>query len=379
MVYCDDSIKAVINLDNIKHNIGLIKNRLKSETAIAAVVKADAYGHGAVRVSEAALEAGASVLAVATSAEGVELREAGIKAPVIVLSRGENYKADVLYDLTNCVFDTDAAVGLNEAAEAAGKVADIHIKINTGMSRLGFNATDPGSYNEILKISTFKNLRIKGILSHYATADIIAQREFANVQSERFLKIITELEKRGLYIPVKHICNSGGIFNLPSMHLDMVRCGIAMYGCAPDDSLKDYGLKPALSLKSRILSIREVSPGETVSYGRRFTAGRPSRIAVVSGGYADGIKRIFSDNAYVLINGKRAPITGRVCMDVFMADITDIPDAKKGSEVIIIGESGSESLNADILGAGANTISYEILTSISKRVPREYIGSIGKK
>ncbi len=369
-----NSVKAVVNLNNLKNNLAVIKSHIKDSTRIAAVVKADAYGHGAVMVAKAALSAGASMLAVATVSEGVELREAGIDAPVLVLSRGGHYENAIKYNLTETVFSENEALKINEEAKNQGKVAQIHIKFNTGMSRLGFDSFDKSSLNKIERINRLSNVSITGCFTHYATSDILSQKEFAALQYERF-KEITELsEKKGMHFQIKHICNSGGIFNLSESASDMVRAGIAMYGCNPDDSGKDYGLKPVMELKSVIIDIRTLKPGESVSYGRHFSSDEDRRIAVIGAGYADGYNRRLSGKADVLICGKRAPVRGNVCMDVFMADVTDIPEAEVGCEVTLIGKDGKEIITADELANLSGTISYEILTSITKRVPREYIG-----
>lgn len=366
--------RAYVNLDNFKNNIKIVKSRLFETTAVTAVVKADAYGHGAVRAARAAIEAGAAMLAVATVDEGVELRKAGIDFPVLVLSRGGKYAEAVEYELTETVFDEKEAETLNREAEKQGKLIKAHIKLNTGMSRLGFDAFDDETADKVERISRLSNLSLEGIYSHFAVSDTENGDEFTRLQYERFVKMTELIEKRGVTFLYKHICNSGGVFRHPEMQLNMVRAGIALYGCRPDDSGNDYGLKGVLELKAQIIAARILNPGETVSYGRHYKACGQRRIAVVSAGYADGYSRLLSNKASVIICGKRAPVLGNVCMDVFMADITDIPEADVGSEVTLIGSEGKEAVTADELAGLTGTISYEILTSITKRVEREYIG-----
>lgn len=367
-------VKAYINLDNLKENINIIKSRLNADTALVAVVKADAYGHGAVKVAHGALSAGAAMLAVATVDEGVILRKADITSPILVLSRGGKYEEAVRYDLTETVFDEKEADDINDEARKQGKTVKVHIKLNTGMSRLGFDAFDVSSAEKIEKISRLSNICIEGIYSHFAESDLKSGKEFTKMQFARFTNMVKQLEKRGITFRYKHICNSGGVFSHPDMQLNMVRPGIALYGCNPNDSGEDYGLKNILELKTGIIAVRKLKVGETVSYGRHFKADTERRVAVVSAGYADGYNRRLSNKAEVIICGKRAPVIGNICMDVFMADITDIPEAHVGSEVILIGRSGKEIITADELADISGTISYEILTSITSRVEREYIG-----
>ncbi len=367
-------VKAYVNLDNLKENIKIIRSRLKADTAITAVVKADAYGHGAVRVARAALSAGAAMLAVATVDEGVELRKADITSPILVLSRGGKFEKAVEYNLTETVFDEKETEELNEEAKKQNKTVTVHIKLNTGMSRLGFDAFSENTADTIERISRFSNIRIEGIYSHFAEADMITGGEFTKAQYERFINMVGLLEEKGLSFKYKHICNSGGVFSHPDMQLNMVRPGIALYGCNPNDSGNDYGLKSIMEFKTSIIAVRNLKKGETVSYGRHYKAGTDRRVAVVGAGYADGYNRRLSNKAEVIICGKRAKVLGNICMDLFMADITDIPDACTGSEVVLIGRGGKEIITADELAGVSGTISYEILTSITSRVEREYLG-----
>lgn len=367
-------VKAVVHLDNIRKNLEIIKSRVGKNTKITAVVKSDAYGHGAVEVSRTALESGATMLAVATVSEGVNLREAGIDAPILVLSRGGKYDTAVRYDLTEAVYCTDEAKAISEIAVKYNKTAEIHIKLNTGMSRLGFDAFEGNTVEDVYQISLLPNIKISGIFSHFATSDMEDEKDFVKVQLDRFNNAVADLENRGIHIENKHICNSGGIFNYPEAHLDSVRAGIALYGCAPDDSGVDYGLCPVMEFKATVIDVRTLRPGESVSYGRHFKTETERKIAVIGAGYADGYTRRLSSKSCVLIKGKRAPIAGNICMDVFMADVTDIEDVRTGDEVTLIGKDGAEEITAGELGNLSGTISYEILCSVSKRVPREYIG-----
>ncbi len=369
MLSCNDSVKAIINLKNLKSNVRTILRLLSPGSQLVAVVKADAYGHGAVQVSRACLEAGASTLAVADTVEGRVLRESGIEAPIIVLSRCTDTEAVCEYNLIPAVSSYAYAERLNETALNKGKQVDIHLKINTGMSRLGF---DSDAVSEVKKISRLSNLRIAGAFSHFAVSDVDDGEEFTRRQYECFNCFIDNLLREGISIQMKHICNSGGTFSYPDMHLDAVRCGIALYGCHPDETGNDYGLLPVMELKSRVLHIRSLKKGETISYGRTFKAENDMLVAVVSCGYADGYHRLLSGKTDVLIKGKRAPVRGRICMDVMMADVTGIEGIAVGDEVTLIGRDCSEVISADELASLAETISYEILTSVSQRVKREY-------
>lgn len=361
-----NGITATIHLENIRHNFHVIQKHTNAN--ICAVIKDNAYGHGAVPVAKALLEVGAKVLAVATADEGVELRKAGITAPIIVLSRAMSVQTIIEYDLSPAIFDYHAAEILNEQAREMGKIVKIHIKINTGMTRLGFNADMQTTIEEIRSIYEMPNLHIEGIFSHFSAADAKDEKDFTQYQIKQFKQIC---ESVNLDIPIKHICNSAGTFEYPEAHFDMVRCGIALYGYSPD-SASDYGLKLVMELKTKVLQVRDVAEGESISYGRTYKTGFPSKIAVISAGYGDGYNRKLSNNGYVLIAGKKASIVGRICMDVCMVDISDIDDVYPGCEAVLIGQSGDEVITADMMANQIGTISYEILTSVNGRVNRVY-------
>ena len=361
-----NGITATIHLENIRHNFHVIQKHTNAD--ICAVIKDNAYGHGAVPVAKVLLEVGAKVLAVATADEGVELRKAGITTPIIVLSRAMSVQTIIEYDLSPAIFDYHAAEILNEQAREMGKIVKIHIKINTGMTRLGFDCEKSSAIREVQSISKMSNMKIEGIFSHFSAADAKDEKDFTQYQIKQFKQIC---ESVNLDIPIKHICNSAGTFEYPEAHFDMVRCGIALYGYSPD-SVSNYGLKPVMELKTKVLQVRDVAEGESISYGRTYKTGFPSKIAVISAGYGDGYNRKLSNNGYVLIAGKKAPIVGRICMDVCMVDISDIDDVYPGCDAVLIGQSGDEVITADMMANQIGTISYEVLTSVNSRVKRVY-------
>ena len=360
-----------IDLNNLSHNIRMIREHVSQETLIMAVVKADAYGHGAVAIARKALNSGADRLAVAIPEEGIELRKAGFEVPIQIF--GEILKKQhpliVDYDLIPTVCKLKTVEGLNKYAKRKNKTVKIHIKIDTGMGRIGVfpeNAVD-----FIKKVKKYKNIEIEGIITHHAKADE-KDKEYTYNQWEKFQKVINKLEKEGIEIPIKQAANSATIIDLPEMQLDMVRPGIMLYGLRPSPEVKDFPLKPVLSWKTKIVYLKEVAAGTGISYGATYITEEKREIATLPLGYADGYFRLLSNKGEVLINGQRAPIRGRVCMDQIMVDVTNIPDVKIGDEVVLIGEQGDEKITATELADLVGTINYEITCSISKRVPQIY-------
>lgn len=365
---------AEINLDNIKHNILEIKKLVKDKTIIA-VIKADGYGHGAVEVAKVLKEEGIDFFAVAMISEAQELREAGFKDNILVLgyTPEEYYSYAVENDITLTIYDFDLAQKLNDVAEKIGRTAKVHIKIDTGMGRLGFQTTKE-DIETIKKISTFKNLYLEGIYSHFATADD-EDKSFAYVQIEKFKKVIEILSNEGILFKIKHMANSGAILDLSEAYFDAVRPGIMIYGYYPSDKVNKnkISLKPAMSLKAKVAFVKSVEKGTSISYGRRFIAPNEMKIATLPFGYADGFSRIMTGNAKVLIKNKEAQVVGTICMDQCMIDVTHIEDIKIGDDVVVMGEMENLKITADDIAQRINTISYEVLCMVSKRVPRIYI------
>ena len=364
---------ATVNLDAIYDNVVNLGKRLKEGTKIIAVVKTDGYGHGAIPIAKTINEL-VYAYAVATVDEAVNLRRHGIIKPIYVIgyTHESQLKRLIAYDIRASVFTYDMGKAVSEIALAEGKVAKIHIKVDTGMSRIGFKPDDE-SAAIVKKISELPNLEIEGIFTHFAKADEKDKMATRN-QYELFSNFINKLEKLGVQIPVKHCSNSAAMMELPEYNLDACRAGIAMYGLYPseevDKSLVD--LKPALGLKSHIAYIKTIEKGTEVSYGGTFVADREMKIATIPLGYGDGYRRSLSNKGYVLINGKKANILGRICMDQFMVDVTDI-NASKDDEVVLLGKSGNEEISAERLAEMAGlTFNYEIVCDIGKRIPRVF-------
>ncbi|WP_333652202.1 alanine racemase [Dissulfurispira sp.] len=362
---------AEINLGAISNNLKVIKNLSKNSPVIA-VVKADAYGHGAIDVSRRLVDDGVEYLAVAFAEEAKELRNAGINSPILVL-----FDPDIndifTYNLIPVIRDKKTAAALSKEAEKNNRSISVHIKIDTGMGRLGFTGD---AASEISEIANLKGIIIDGVMSHFSEADLL-DTSFAKMQIERFNSIKTELLNIGLprshNVRLFHIANSAAIMTLPESHFDAVRPGIMLYGYSPvQQSTKTPELIPAMTVKTKILALRRLPSGTPISYGRTFITKRDSLIGVIPVGYADGFSRRFSNNAELLVRGKRVPVIGRVCMDLTMLDLTDIEQVEEGDEVVIIGRQGNESIDAAELAFRADTIPYEILTSLGNMAKRVY-------
>ena len=358
-------VYAEINLAAIRHNLTEIRRHIKPASKLCAVVKANAYGHGAVEVSKVAVECGADFLAVATVEEGLELRRAGFELPILILSLIPPRAAEVVVEnnLTATVADLDCAEKISVAAVKLGKPAKVHLKIETGMGRIGIA---PDNAVELAqKISRLPGIELEGMFSHFADADS-ADRTFTNQQ----IKIFSDVAKK---IPVKifHLAESAAALDIPDAHFDMVRAGIITYGLYPSEDVpKTIELRPAMKLIARVAFLKKVSAGVSIGYGRDFIAKRDSLIATLPIGYADGYIRAYK-NFHVEIRGRLAPIAGRVCMDQTMIDVTDIDGVKVGDEVILF---GSDLISIDDAARHLNTINYEITCLISARVPRIFKG-----
>lgn len=369
-------IYAAVNLDAVLYNLENMKKNINENTKIIAVLKADGYGHGAVPIARE-IQSLPYIwgIAVATVEEGMELRNAGIQKPILILgyTYEEDYDTIVREDFRPAVFKKSMAQKLSQAAVKAGKPVNIHIKIDTGMTRIGYR--DPQrDVPEILEISRLPGIRIEGLFTHFARADETDPAP-AYRQLEKYGEFLKKLEAAGLSIPLKHCSNSAGIIRIPEANLDAVRAGVILYGMYPSDEVEKepVPLKPAMEIKSHIAYIKTVEPDAQVSYGGTYTTQRPTRIATIPVGYADGYARGLSNRGSVLIHGRRAPILGRVCMDQFMVDVTEIPEAKELDEATLLGKDGEDCITMEELGDLSGRFNYEFACCISKRVPRIYI------
>ncbi|HHY24099.1 MAG TPA: alanine racemase [Clostridiaceae bacterium] len=367
---------AEINLDNIAHNVREIRKIVNKRAEVMGVVKADAYGHGVMEVTRTLLDNGVSRLAVSMLDEAIQLRRNGIDIPILILSYTDPVRAEdiINYNVTQTVFSHDLAEALSDAAVRLGHKVKVHIKIDTGMTRVGFM---PG-YNavkNVVAISKLPGIIIEGLFTHFASADE-KDKSYSYMQLERFMSICTELQRIGIHIPIKHVANSAAIIEFPEMHLDMVRPGIILYGYYPSSEVNKHKLllKPAMTLKANVILVKEVENNTSVSYGRVFTTKRRSRIATIPIGYADGYSRLLTGKANVLINGELAPVVGTICMDQCMVDITDIDgNVKVGDEVVLFGKQMEKEIKVEELANLIGTINYEIISVVGKRIPRVYL------
>ncbi|MDE6661751.1 MAG: alanine racemase [Lachnospiraceae bacterium] len=372
-----DRVYAQIDLDAILYNMKQMKNNIATDTKIVGIIKADGYGHGAVMIGKE-LEQLDYVFGygVASAEEAVILREAGLKKPILILGYTFPYCYEELInrEIRPAVFRYDMLEELSACAARLGKKAIIHIKVDTGMSRIGILPDDTG-LEFVKKALSYDNIEIEGAFTHFARAD---EKDKTSVKkqidrmSQFFKRIETEL---GYKIPVKHCSNSAGIIELKEANMDMVRAGISLYGLWPSDEVRRdiISLKPVLSLKSHVVYIKQVEEGVPVSYGGTYVTKKATRIATIPIGYGDGYPRGLSNKGYVLIHGKKAPILGRVCMDQFMVNIDDIPQTKEGDEVTLIGQDGQEQITMEELGDLSGRFNYELACCLSKRIPRVYI------
>ena len=363
---------AEVDLSALEHNYRALRGMLPRGCRFLGVVKANAYGHGAVPVAKKLEALGAEYLAVACLDEAIELRQAGISTPILILGPTFSEFAGELqrYDLTQAVQDGETARALSAAA--SDKPIKVHIKVDTGMSRLGFLCDEEhqdAAVEEIAEICALPGLRAEGIFTHFANAD--GDEEYSMRQFTRFMDTLDKLSGRGVDFEIRHCAASAAVLNYPCTHLDMVRPGIALYGHYPDPScegLDGPGLLPVMTLKTRVIAVRDLPAGTCVSYGCTHTLARPSRLAVLPMGYADGLERLLSNRGEMLIHGQRVPILGRVCMDMCMVDVTDLPEVRPGDEVVVFGPELPLEEKADTVG----TIQYELLCGVAPRIPRVY-------
>ena len=376
---------AEIDLEAYAHNIRELRRITRSQARLMAVVKANGYGHGAVEVARAALSNGAEYLGVARLNEAVPLRQAGIEVPILIFGYSSPDLAPLLinYELTQTVYSPSTAKSLSEHAVRQGKKLKVHLKVDSGMGRLGLllastnnNPAKQAILNTVRTIESIvrlPGLTVEGIFTHFATADS-ADKSYANLQLNRFNELLDLLKQAGLEPPLRHAANSAALIDMPESHLDMVRPGIATYGLQPSEDVNKeiIDLKPVMSLKSRIIHIKKVAPGFNISYGSTYRTKDHTTIATVPVGYADGYNRLLSSRGQMLVHGRRAPIVGRVCMDLTMLDVGGIADVAVEDEVVVFGRQGDECLTADEIASGLQTINYEIVSTITGRVPRVY-------
>ncbi|MDI6687922.1 MAG: alanine racemase [Desulfobacterales bacterium] len=379
-------IWAEVDLEDIAHNVRELRRITSPDSRLMAVVKANAYGHGLIEVAGKALESGAQALGVARASEGIELRKAGFDAPILVFSYTPPNMAGELveFDLTQTVYSYKTANALSAAASSFGKKIRVHLKVDTGMGRLGvlpdcFHASQSSrgvdnAVHEVELIARLKNLEINGIYTHFASADS-PDKSYTENQLAIFINFIKQLKNAGMEFSVKHAANSAAVIDMPETHLDMVRTGISIYGLYTSDNVdrSRINLKPAMELKARIIHLKKVPAGFKVSYGITYETQKATTIATVPIGYADGFSRLLSSRGHMLVCGRKAPIIGRVCMDMTMLDVGDIPEISLEDEVVIFGKQGDASITVDEIASSINTINYEIISAIADRVPRIYL------
>lgn len=364
---------AAVDLGAVRHNIIETRKKIKDGTKIMAVVKADAYGHGAVKVSYA-LNNLVDAYGVAMMEEALELRQSGISKMILILgfTGPEWYPELVENHISQAVFTWEMAERLNEAAEKLGKKAIVHIKLDTGMGRIGFAPTEE-NVMAVKRMAELPYLELEGIFTHFARADEETDKQIRE-PFRRYMSFVTQLEREGVHIPVRHVSNSAAIINFPEGNLDMVRSGIITYGLYPSELVpKDrIQLKPAMQWKSVISYVKEIEAGTSISYGGTFISEKPMKVATVPVGYADGMKRDLSNKGRVLIHGRYAYILGRICMDQFMVDVTEIPEVSVGDEVTIFGRDGDREISVEEIAGLSHSFNYEFVCSITERVPRRY-------
>ena len=372
---------AEIDLDALKENYRQVRSCTSPTTKICCVVKADGYGHGAVPIARTLEALGADFFGVSNLEEALELRQSGAKIPILILGYTPPEYAKVLaaQQITQCVYSPEYAGLLSARAKESSVTVDCHLKVDTGMNRLGFSARRTQA-SALLDICRLPGLRFTGIFTHFAVSDEgKAGRDFTLGQYESFLELTEALAHTGQHFALRHCANSGAVLDYPETHLDMVRAGIVLYGLYPSaQSNHRISLRPVMSLRSVVAGVKEIFPGDSVSYGRIFTAEKPMRVAAVPVGYADGYPRILGKHrASVIIGGKHCRITGRVCMDQIIVDVSDLPHVRIGDDVTLIGTAGNATVTADELAAYEDSINYEVVCDIGKRVPRVFL-SMGR-
>lgn len=361
---------AVIDLVAFRKNIAAVRSLIAPGTKIMAVVKADAYGHGMFEIALEAVKSGVEYLGVARAYEGAQLRQAGISAPILAFEAVpvEHQEAALGYDLDLTVTSVDGARRLSEAAGRSGRKARVHVKVDTGMGRLGLNPSVAGK--EIETIARLPGIEASGVYSHFATSEDPDQ-SFAQRQLELFMRVLGDLDRRGVHVPLRHMANSGAILQVPGSHFEMVRPGLMLYGYTPRPHVTQRtALFPVMSLVSRVAFLKRVGPGTSISYGRHYVTSRETCIATIPVGYGDGYSRLLTGKGDVLIRGSRYPIAGTICMDQLMADVGPESDVREGDQVTLLGQDGEESIWCWELAGKIGTIPYEITCLVTSRVPR---------
>ncbi len=364
-----------INLDNLAHNIREVRRSVKKDTLVTAVIKADGYGHGAVEIANTLLQNGADRLAVATLSEALELRRVYKDESILVLGYTPETSAEdvILHDIIQTIYSLEQAEAFSKIADELNRELKIHIKIDTGMSRLGLQP-DIATVEIIKKIVQMPKIILEGLFTHFAVADEL-DKTFTYEQYEKFMDLCRILESQGVSIPIKHVSNSAAIIDLPDMNLDMVRAGIMLYGLYPSDEVnkEEIKLKQVMSLKVKISHLKELEAGRGISYGLKYVTSKNQKIATLPIGYADGFTRMLTGKAEVVVKGHRVPVVGRICMDQCMIDVSDIKDIKRGDEVILFGGQGEDFIAIDEVASKLGTINYEIVCMMGKRIPRVYV------
>lgn len=365
-----------INLKNLDSNVKKIREKIGESVELIGIIKADAYGHGSIKVAEVLQNNGVSKFAIADLSEALLLRENGFTEEIVMLGITPALYADTLiaYNITPVVCSLDTAQAFSEAALKKGTTVSGFIAVDTGMGRIGYRLDEEHAIPEIKAISELEGFKIKGLLSHLSAADA-KDKTYAKLQEAQFNEFCDRLENKGVVLPTKTIANSAAIMELPTTHFDAVRAGIIMYGLYPSDEVDHslLDLAPVMSVKASIVHLKDVPEGTSISYGRKFTTTRKSKIATLTLGYADGYPRPYSTVGKVIINGHFAPIAGNICMDQCMVDVTDIPDVKLGDEAIIMGSDGTNTILADDIAEATGTINYEIICAFGQRLPKIYI------
>jgi len=359
-----------VDLDALRWNFRQIRSKVGPQVKILSMVKANGYGHGATAIATALAAEGSDAFGVATLEEGVELRQTSIKEPILVLAGAYAEQVDRFFDhrLTPVVYDVESLKQLDAVVHSSDRDLQVHLKVDTGMGRLGLLAAEVDSWLPTIK--KLKTLKIEGVFSHFSHAESV-EGHYTREQLRIFREVIERLRSGGIEPSVVHLANSAATITLPAAYFDMVRPGLMLYGIYPSPAMANQiSLKPVLSWKTQVLQVKKVPAGTSISYGQTFITQRKSLIAILPIGYADGYPRLLSNRGEVLVNGKRAPVVGRVCMDLTMIDVTDIGEIRQGDEVVLLGRQGDAEISADEMAAWASTISYEILTSIGARVTR---------
>jgi len=359
-----------VDLDALRWNFRQVREKIGPGVRVLSVVKADAYGHGAREVARALAAAGSESFGVATLEEGVELRAAGIRSPILVLAGvyPEQLGEFIQHRLTPAICETEAFKQLEKEARRRGVTLNFHLKVDTGMGRIGLPSAEVGRW--LPEMGQLESLKLEGLFSHFSHAESV-EGSYTQSQLKAFQLVLKRLRSAGYNPPWVHLANSAAVITLPSAHFTMVRPGLMLYGAYPSPVMaSQVALKPVLSWRTRVLQLKRVPEGSSISYGQTFVTQRESSIATLPVGYADGYPRLLSNRGEVLIRGQRAPVAGRICMDLTMVDVTDIRGVEQGDEVVLLGAQGKAAISADEMARWAETISYEIFTSISDRVPR---------